>query len=418
MMASRSVLLARQPILDVVGRVAGYELLYQGPPLEDGAAAGTAAARVLCEALATVGLERLVGDHRLFVRVDAALLESGVTAILPRGRAVIELDAGIEPSAAVLERLDRLRAEGIAVAMERADAAGARPAALARCDYLAVDIGRDSAWMDWSADARDGRPVRLLARQVDTHEQFARAEQAGFDFFQGFYFASPEPVATKRVAPNAIAIIDLLVALNGADAEPATLGALIGRDPALAHQLLRLAHSSYYGRRRLVSTLTDVVIQLGHDVVRQWAALLLMARLGEAKPRELMTVALVRARMCEALAERMADPRRESAFMVGLLSVLDALLDRPMQRVAAELPLSEDLRLALVGDAASTLSPIVRAVLAYERGQWSQATGLPNIDAAALRDCYVGALDFARHMQPGSGDASITVPPDGEPVPS
>ncbi|MBS0393600.1 MAG: HDOD domain-containing protein [Proteobacteria bacterium] len=417
MMTSRSVLLARQPILDVVGRVAGYELLYQGPPIMERGSAAVASARVLCEALATVGLERLVGENRLFVRVDAALLESGVTAILPRGRSVIELDSGIELSPTVLQRLDRLRADGIAIAMERTDASDAHAAALARCDYVAVDISRDSGWAEWSADARGGRPVRLLARQVDTHEQFARAEQAGFDFFQGFYFASPEPVATKRVAPNAIAILDLLVALNGADAEPATLGALIGRDPALAHQLLRLAHSSYYGRRRLVSTLTDVVVQLGHDVVRQWAALLLMARLGEAKPRELLTLALVRARMCEALAERMTDPRRESAFMVGLLSVLDALLDRPMQRVAAELPLSEDLRLALVGDSASTLSPIVRAVLAYERGQWSQATGLSTVDSAALRDCYVNALDFARHMQPGNASASISGPEDGKPVP-
>ncbi|MBS0373744.1 MAG: HDOD domain-containing protein [Proteobacteria bacterium] len=398
-MSAGSILLARQPILDVVGRVAAYEVCYEGPAIDEDDARSIATARVLIEALATIGLERLVEGQPFFVRFSPALLEAGIASILPRGRAVIELEATASLSPAALAELDRLRSGGIALAAVVATEAPANPALLDRSEYLILDAGSARAGLEALAAPFAARRLRRLARHVATHERFTEAEAAGFDYFQGPYFVQPEPVATKRAMPNLFAILDLLVAVHRDETEPDRLAELIGHDAALAHQLLRLANSPYYGRRRLVSSLVEVVIQLGRDTVRHWVSVLLLTRLANTKPPELLSIALVRAQMCRGLADRARVDRLGAAFMVGLLSVLDALLDRPMQRVVAELPLGEDLRLALVGDPASTLGSILGSVLAYEQGQWSGARALPGLDDEALAASYVEAIDLARRLR-------------------
>jgi EAL and modified HD-GYP domain-containing signal transduction protein len=406
-MAIGTILLARQPILDAAGRVAAYELLYRGPTVDDGDIDSTTASRVLCEALATVGLERLVGEAPIFVPFSAHLLETEAAAILPRGRGVIEIAEGMDVTPALLAKLDQLRVNGLRVALDGFTSPVDRSPLLDYVDYLRIDVGDPDGHLESIVSRLKTHPVRLIGKNIETHEAFGYAERVGFDFFQGHFFARPEAVSTKRAMPNVVAVTELLIALNRADPEPATLGQLIGRDPGLAHQLLRLANSPYYGRRRLVSSLVDVVIQLGHDVVRRWASLLLLARLSAAKPPELLTIALVRARMCECIAERGPPGHSAGAFMVGLLSVLDALLDRPMQRIVAELPLSEGVRQALVGDPASSLGEILRSVIAYEQGNWAQAGQLHDLDTPSLTDCYIRALDFARAIEvrttPGAG---------------
>jgi EAL and modified HD-GYP domain-containing signal transduction protein len=394
-MGDSTITLARQPILGIDGKLFGYELLYRGSRLESAAAMGTTeTARVLCEALGNIGLDRLVGNAHVFVNFDQDLLETDFYALLPPGQGVVEILETVEATPRVLKTLEQLRRRGIGIA---ADDFVFQPNALAflpLVDYVKVDILLAQDQLASYASRLKGYPVQLLAEKVETHEQAALCRDLGFGLFQGYYFARPESVPAQPLGATQIGVVDLIAELQKPDYEAVELGKKIGADLALAHQILKLANSAAFRRRRAINSIADAVILLGQDVIRQWASVLLLSRLGDNKPSELLVLALMRGRMCEALgAAHSADANQ--LFTAGLLSVLDALLNRPMNELVTELALAQPLGEALCGDDTSSLGHTLQRAIAYERGDWSFMDSLSTREQNDTLQAYVKAAHFA-----------------------
>ncbi len=397
---SRSVLLARQPIMDVSRQVLGYELLYRG--LRERAASfdSVATARVICETLAHIGAERVVGPARMFVNLGQDLLEDGaaevLASVLPAGQGVIEILEGVEASPQGLKAVARLRSRGILIALDDfAFQSGVTPF-LEHADYVKVDVMAAGAGLGALAERLRPYGIPLIAEKVETLAVAKSCADLGFQFFQGYFFARPEEQDGERVGVQVHSVITLLSELQRPEGMPAALAETIGRDVALSHQILRLANSAAFRRRRALSSLIDAVVLLGQDVIRQWASLLLMARLATHKPRELLNMALVRARLCQKIGESITELEPNVLFTAGLLSVLDALLDKPMATVVTELPLGDNLRDALLGQSTSKLAITLRRAIACETGQWNALAADEQGVAASLLDAYVDALEFAR----------------------
>jgi c-di-GMP phosphodiesterase len=397
---SRSVLLARQPIMDVSRQVLGYELLYRGLRERAESFDSVATARVICETLAHIGAERVVGPARMFVNLGQDLLEDGaaevLASILPAGQGVIEILEGVEASPQGLKAVARLRSRGILIALDDfAFQSGVTPF-LEHADYVKVDVMAAGAGLGALAERLRPYGIPLIAEKVETLAVAKSCADLGFQFFQGYFFARPEEQDGERVGVQVHSVITLLSELPRPEGVPAALADTIGRDVALSHQILRLANSAAFRRRRALSSLMDAVVLLGQDVIRQWASLLLMARLATHKPRELLNMALVRARLCQKIGESITELEPNVLFTAGLLSVLDALLDKPMATVVTELPLGDNLRDALLGQSSSKLAITLRRAIACETGQWNALAVDEQGVAASLLDAYVDALEFAR----------------------
>lgn len=397
---SRSVLLARQPIMDASRQVLGYELLYRGLRERAESFDSVATARVICETLSHIGAERVVGPARMFVNLGQDLLENGaaevLASVLPAGQGVIEILEGVEASPRALKAVARLRSRGILIALDDfAFQAGVTPF-LQHADYVKVDVLAAGAGLAALAERLRPYGIPLIAEKVETLAVAKSCADLGFEFFQGYFFARPEEQDGERVGVQVHSVITLLSELQRPDGVPAALAETIGRDVALSHQILRLANSAAFRRRRALSSLIDAVVLLGQDVIRQWASLLLMARLAAHKPRELLNMALVRARLCQKIGEPFQELEPNVLFTAGLLSVLDALLDKPMAAVVTELPLGDNLRDALLGHSTSKLALTLRRAIACETGQWNSLGLDEQAAAASLLDAYVDALEFAR----------------------
>ncbi len=397
---SRSVLLARQPIMDVSRQVLGYELLYRGLRERAESFDSVATARVICETLAHIGAERVVGPARMFVNLGQDLLEDGaaevLASVLPAGQGVIEILEGVEASPQGLKAVARLRSRGILIALDDfAFQSGVTPF-LEHADYVKVDVMAAGAGLGALAERLRPYGIPLIAEKVETLAVAKSCADLGFQFFQGYFFARPEEQDGERVGVQVHSVITLLSELQRPEGMPAALAETIGRDVALSHQILRLANSAAFRRRRALSSLIDAVVLLGQDVIRQWASLLLMARLATHKPRELLNMALVRARLCQKIGESITELEPNVLFTAGLLSVLDALLDKPMATVVTELPLGDNLRDALLGQSTSKLAITLRRAIACETGQWDALAADEQGVAASLLDAYVDALEFAR----------------------
>ncbi|MGO8974383.1 MAG: EAL and HDOD domain-containing protein [Steroidobacteraceae bacterium] len=392
------VMFARQPILTADGKTFGYEVLYRGArvdaPVETVPTAQTA--RVLCEALGNLGLDRIVGSAKLFVNFDQELLESDHPLILPPGRAVVEILETVAPTPRVFETLDDLRKYGIGIAF---DDFLFQPNALAfldRVDYVKVDVIAAADQLESYAQQLRAYNVPLIAEKVETHAQFVACQAMGFNLFQGYFFSRPELMRARILDPAQIGVVALIARLQNPDIEAAELADAIGKDLALAYSILRLANSAAFSRRRRIGSIADAVVLLGHDVIRQWAALLLLRRLGDHKSPELHLLALVRGRMCQALGAPHCGRDSNELFTVGLLSVLDALLDRSMESLVNELALAPTLREALCGYGLSKLGQVLRRAIAYERGDWQTLGSLTLAEQRNAMTVYCEATQFAR----------------------
>jgi c-di-GMP phosphodiesterase len=386
--------------MDLSRQVLGYELLYRGVREEEHSFDSLATARVICETLAHIGAERVVGPAQMFVNLGQHLLEDGaaevLASVLPAGQGVIEILEGVEASAEGLKAVARLRARGIHIALDDfAFQAGVMPF-LEHADYVKVDVLAAGAGLAALADRLRPYGIPMIAEKVETLIVANACADLGFQYFQGYFFARPEAQDGERVGVQVHSVITLLTELQRPDGAPTALAETIGRDVALSHQVLRLANSAAFRRRRALESLIDAVVLLGQDIIRQWASLLLMARLGNRKPRELLMMALVRARLCQKIGESTAGLEPNVLFTAGLLSVLDALLDKPMETVVTELPLANSLREALLGQSKSILAQTLRRAIACETGQWNVLTVEEKGAIPSLLEAYVEALEFAR----------------------
>ncbi len=388
-MGDPTITLARQPILGADGKLFGYELLYR-------TGMGTAqTARVLCEAIGNIGLQQLVGNAHVFVNFDQDLLETDFYALLPPGQGVVEILETVEATPRVLKTLEQLRRRGIGIAADDFVFQANAVAFLPLVDYVKVDILLAQDQLASYASRLKGYPVQLLAEKVETQEQAAICRGLGFGLFQGYYFARPEAVPAQPIGATQIGVVDLIAELQNPDYEAAELGKKIGADLALAHQILKLANSAAFRRRRAISSIADAVILLGQDVIRQWASLLLLTRLGDNKPSELLGLALIRGRMCEALGAARTAVDANQLFTAGILSVLDALLNRPMNELVTELALAPPLCEALCGNDTSSLGHTLQRAIAYERGDWSFMDALSAREQSDTLAAYVKAAHFA-----------------------
>ncbi len=339
--------LARQPILDSHEVVHGYELLFRGGPetLFSAINSDRASLCTMDYSLAH-GPTTLTNGKRAFINCTRELLVGGLVTLLPSDSTVLEILEDIEPDPEVLAACDRLRKLGYVLALDDFIGNVSDSAFFDFVTYVKVDLRIvDPDELRRIARRLSRRGLLLVAEKVETREEFEMCRDAGYDFFQGYFFCKPVIVHTRDISPvqqNQIQLLRLA-------AEPAfdlkALEQAIRPDVSLCYRLLRYLNSAAFGLYPVRSIMHALTL-LGEREIRKWIALVSAALLANGKTPELARVAMVRGRFCELLAPR---GRSEDYFLVGLFSLLDTMFQRPMSQIMPQLPVADDCRAALLG---------------------------------------------------------------------
>jgi EAL and modified HD-GYP domain-containing signal transduction protein len=395
--------LGRQPIIDGLGDTVGYELLFRSSPSNAAHVTDdqTATASVIACAFNELGIASVLGDCRGFINFDAALLMSDVVELLPPERTVIELLEHVRITGDVVDRCRDLRRRGFSFALDDVvQIDDAHAPLLPFIDIVKIDVlaSAPDALVSLVATARSAGHVQLLAEKVDTRVRADLCRELGFELFQGYFFARPVLMQGRRADPSKRLLLRLLEQTLDDETDTAAIEQTFKEAPELSYKLMRVVNSVGVGVRSPIQSLSHALTILGRRQLQRWLQLLLFAHqtTGDfASP--LLQMAAARGKLMELLAEQRSRDQRwhDRAFMTGILSLLDALLETPMAELIESLHLPDDVRAALL-ERSGALGHLLNVVEALERtddagvaallvdGDPCETGELPQLQIAAL----------------------------------
>lgn len=390
----------RQPIYNRELDVIAYELLFRNSEENIGqfVDGDQATSQVLLNACLDIGLDTLVGSRRAFVNVTRDFLLQDHALALPPERVGLEFVGDLlDIDPALFNKIRELSVQGYTISLDSYIYDEELNPLLEFVDWIKLDVSVvDHATLQEQVALLSEYDVALVAGRVETLEEFAYCRDLGFEYFQGFFLHKPDVVQGERSPTSRLTLLPLMAKLQDPDLDFDDLETLVSRDATLSYKLLRLINSAVYARGSKVESIRQALMRLGITFITNWVNLIAMSGFDD-QPSDLMNTAMVRARMCELLAQDEARSEQAAFFTVGLFSVLDVLMNRSMQDLLEDLPLADGLVAALLHHEGK-LGAALSCVLAYERGDWDAVVYF-ELDHTAIRDAYLGAIAWASEME-------------------
>ncbi|XOV85587.1 MAG: EAL and HDOD domain-containing protein [bacterium] len=364
-MATNQPLFARQPIFDAQLNVVAHELLFRGA-----ATTGEAAtAEVLLSAFDQSLFDVHGGGLPVFVNFPAQILLH--MPLLDTSKLVVEILEDVEVTQDLVDAVRALHNAGYRIALDDYIHTPEFEPLLDVADIIKLDV------LAVCGDALDDlanalrRPGRqLLAEKVENHAVYQQCRQLGMDFYQGFFFAKPNIVLGATVSANQSAVMNLLVALQNPDITPDELELIVLSDAVLTYRIIKLVNSAHYRRANEITSVAAAITMLGLRQVSAFASLFSLSTLDE-KPTELSVYTAMRADLCRRMGEAHNLPYEpEKLFVLGVLSCTEAYFDQSMAALIDNLPISEELKLALC-ERQGCLGALLNLVQNYQEGCWA-----------------------------------------------
>ncbi|AWB66576.1 histidine kinase [Saccharobesus litoralis] len=366
---------ARQAILNDKAEVIAYELLFR-----DGVencfpadmCPDQATSKILTQNHLMTGLETITQGKTAFVNFyEDTLLHRFPTSLDPENT-VVEILESVPISSELLKACRHIKKQGYRLALDDHDFDPKWDAFLPYVDIVKIDV-QDFTLLQIAKYVKriDGSGVKLLAERVETPQQFEQLKMLGFDYFQGYFFARPEIMKRKTLTSNKLNLLELISASCSEKIDIEKVSDIIERDVALSYKLLRFINSSAFGRSQKIGSLKHALIYMGEAELKKFISLLALANLNDEKPNELLNLSVVRARFCGLLAQQRGDNENPpTAFLTGMFSLVDAMLDEEMVSLIEKLPVLDEIKQALT-QGVGKLGMYLQLAKDYETANWS-----------------------------------------------
>ena len=365
---------ARQPILDRSQNVFGYEILFRNGVEDYFNADPELAARSTLDSSLLFGINTFCDNRRGFVNCTREVLFKDLITLLPPSQTVAEILETVEPEERVIAACKRLKAAGYMIALDDFAPNDPRIPLCEFADIIKIDVRATRPEERAGMMRRFGSgKCKLLAEKLETPHEFHQAHDMGFAYFQGYFFCRPELVVGREVPASRLHYVRLLEMVSRREIDMRELEKLLKQEASISYRLLRYLNSPVFGLALEVKSIRHAMAVLGEREMRRWIRLIVTVGAAEQKCSELVLMGLARARFCELLSTRLQSDT--DLFLMGLLSIMDAILDITMDVLLEQLPVEHETKAALLGQN-SSLRPLYQLMLAQESGEWSEASAL------------------------------------------
>jgi len=392
---------ARQPVLTADEKVFGYEILFRDG-IEDFFRHSDAdvASRSTLNTSMLLGLDVLCDGRRAFINCTRDILIKDYITLLPSEQTVVEILENVPADDLVVAACHRLKESGYQIALDDFVVDDPRQLLTDLADIIKVDL-RQTSTAEAAAMVKRYGPwrCRMLAEKVETRDEFLVAKKAGFVYFQGYFFRKPETLKVHEIPANRLAYLRMLQAVSKPELEVREIENAIKGEASLCYRLLRYLNSSAFGFSTEIHSVRHALSILGEREVRRWIRLVATLGAGQGRTSELVLSALVRARFCELLSPKI-EHGESDLFLMGLLSMMDTILEIPMNQVLDNVPIDKESKAVLLGGA-SRLRPLYQLMLAQESGEWQGGADLArqlHVTESDVAQVHWQSMQWAREM--------------------
>ncbi|MFV2059184.1 MAG: EAL and HDOD domain-containing protein [Gammaproteobacteria bacterium] len=389
-----SVYIGRQPIYDASLKLYAYELLFRSgitnqANFVDGDHATT---EVILNTFTEIGLTKIIGKHLGFINLTRSFLLGIYPLPECQDQVVLEILEDIEIDDQIIAAVKKLSQKGYTIALDDFVYHKKLEPLIKLAQIIKIDVmALTKDELVEHVKILKKYDVKLLAEKVETQEEYEFCQKLEFDYYQGYFFCKPKIIVGKRPPANKLAAIRVLAKLHDNSSTSKDIEELIMQDITMSMRLLRYINSSMYHVTRKVESISHAIILLGLDTVKSVATLVVLSKM-EDKPQELIITSLVRAKMSEYLAQRYVPELKDMAFTTGLFSIIDAVMDKPIEEILAQLPLAEEIIECLI-HGRGEIANILKTVIAYERNDF-ETLKQTSITTDDLRKAYLSAVSW------------------------
>jgi c-di-GMP phosphodiesterase len=396
--------IGRQPIMDAKQQIIGYEFFFrrsadaQTATFEDDLKSYS---NVLMSTIDQMEDEWKLGEKLAFINMSDLMLKSDVVELMPPQKTVLEILNSIEVTDEVIERCEQLKKLKYKFSLDNPHVGNASDKLLHLADYIKLDYQSVDLKQLAKLFMHYNSPnVRLVAEKVETLEQFKQCQEIGFKFYQGFYFSKPETLASKVINPSFDSVLYILNLLSQ-DADNKEIEEGFKRDVTLSYKLLRYINSVGFGLSCEVQSLSHAFTILGRNQLYRWLTLLMVTAGNNSTSPVLMKTSITRGKLTELLGESYFEKKdRDNLFIVGVFSLLDAILKMPMAEILEQLQLPEEISDALI-HRDGIYGPFLQLTEACEEGDHDQVLTLAEslqLDALKVNECHIAALAWVESL--------------------
>lgn len=392
---------ARQAVFNRQLKVVAYELLFRDGPTNafPNIDSDAATSKLIMDSQLNMGIKRITSGKKALINFPKKALIQLLPTLLPPDQIIIEILEDVEPCEEVYEAVRTLFHENYKLALDDYNHDPRWEPYIKLCRLIKFDIIQTplNTLHELVNEFKKQKNLKLLAEKVETQAEFELAKEMGFDYFQGYFFCKPQIVCQQDIDTNPTLLMMIYNELLKPDLNMNAVSQHLQQDTSLTYKLLRFINSGLFPTKEEISSVKQGLIYLGESQVKKFLLLIVTAHLASNKPAELTRVSVIRARFCENAAKRVAPGITEQVFLMGLFSLLDAILDKPMEDLLPTLPLSEEIKQALLGYDGIYLR-ILNLIKAYESGSWramQKAANVLKLEEADLPMFYAEAINWA-----------------------
>lgn len=368
------VYVARQPIFDRKMNVLGYELLYRRSMnnFYEGTSDSQATAEVINNAFLSMHFYEITGGTKAFINFSHDMIIKEIPLLLPKESIVVEIVERTQISEEFINAIKKLRANRYIIALDDFKLNSPRfklqdYANIVKVEFPKVGYGAQREFIkNYKGE------FKFLAESVETREDYQIAKDMGYDYFQGYFFSKPLIIKGRDIENINVNIIRILEILNDKEPDYQAMTEIIETDIGLTYKLLKLVNSVFFATRNVIHPIKHALVHLGFTEIKKWIYVLMLKEIQVSENKELINVCLIRAKIMELLAGDIGEEKEKfNYFLAGMFSAIDVLVNREMSDVMKELPLSPNVKSALLGED-NKISKLLKVVIDYERLIWNE----------------------------------------------
>ena len=397
-------LLARQPILNRQQKTIGYELLCRPIPRNTDVwqeeFGDQATGEVLITAFNEIGIDFVTGGLPAFINFTQFWIEN--PPLFTASKIIAEILENIEPTTKNIQAIKRLHETGFRLALDDYQGDPEKEAFFPYLDIIKVDIRLLPSLDVLSELIEKNKHYELtwLAEKVETREEFDACKAAGCDLFQGYFFSQPTNIYGQRFPDSYHSVLQLLQVLNEENLDIEQVANILKTDPQLSYRALKAVNAAAFAQRREVTSIHQAILLLGINRIKTWSNIFALGKLTH-KPEALREQAVIRALICQKLAFSNPSLDAETAFTIGLFSLLPGFLDKSIQQICFSLKLPSIMVDALTKQQ-GPYGLLLKTIIAMEQGHWDaiqwECLKSHNITPTAVERHYLLALKESRDL--------------------